>query len=137
MAVLINPKNHPTFVETHIQQAQAVTHPLGLQMIHVLRATAERDLDSVFLTVIQRGAGGLVITPDTFFSGQSARLAALALRHAVPTISPYREFVTAGGLMSYGGSLTEQYRLVGVYAGRILKGERPADLPVQQVAKWN
>jgi putative ABC transport system substrate-binding protein len=135
MAVLINPKNHPTFVETHIQQAQAVTHPLGLQMIHVLRATTERDLDSVFSTVIQRGAGGLVITPDTFFSGQSARLAALALRHAVPTISPYREFVTAGGLMSYGGSLTEQYRLVGVYAGRILKGERPADLPVQQVSK--
>ena len=72
-----------------------------------------------------------MISPDTFLSGQSAQLAALASRYAVPTISPYREFVTAGGLMSYGGSLVDQYRLVGVYVGRILKGEKPADLPVQ------
>jgi len=135
VAVLINPNNHPAVVEAQITQAQALTHPLGLQMIHVLQATTERDLASAFSTAIQRGAGGLVITPDTFFSGQSAQLAALALRHAVPTISPYREFVTAGGLMSYGGSLIDQYRLVGVYVGRILNGEKPADLPVQQVSK--
>ena len=135
MAVLINPNNHPAVVETQIRQAQALTHTLGLQMIHVLQATTERDLDSAFSTAIQRGASGLVINPDTFFSGQSAQLAALALRHAVPTISPYREFVTAGGLMSYGGSLIDQYRLVGVYVGRILKGEKPVDLPVQQVTK--
>lgn len=135
VAVLINPNNHPAVVEAQITQAQALVHPLGLQMIHVLQATTERDLDSAFSTAIQRGAGGLVITPDTFFSGQSAQLAALALRHAVPTISPYREFVTAGGLMSYGGSLIDQYRLVGVYVGRILNGEKPADLPVQQVSK--
>jgi putative ABC transport system substrate-binding protein len=135
VAVLINPNNHPAVVEAQITQAQALAHPLGLQMIHVLQATTERDLDSAFSTAIQRGAGGLVITPDTFFSGQSAQLAALALRHAVPTISPYREFVTAGGLMSYGGSLIDQYRLVGVYVGRILNGEKPADLPVQQVSK--
>ena len=135
MAVLINPNNHPAVVETQIRQAQALTHTLGLQMIHVLQATTERDLDSAFSTAIQRGASGLVINPDTFFSGQSAQLAALALRHAMPTISPYREFVTAGGLMSYGGSLIDQYRLVGVYVGRILKGEKPADLPVQQVTK--
>jgi putative tryptophan/tyrosine transport system substrate-binding protein len=76
-----------------------------------------------------------VISPDTFFSGQSAQLAAPASSHAVPTISPYREFVTAGGLMSYGGSLVDQYRRVGVYVGRILKGEKPADLPVQQISK--
>ena len=76
-----------------------------------------------------------MISADTFFSGKSAELAALAFRHAVPTISPYREFVRAGGLMSYGGSVTDLYRLVGVYAGRILKGEKPADLPVQQVTK--
>ena len=112
-----------------------MAHPLGLQMIHVLQATSEQDLDSAFSTAIQRGAGGLVISPDTFFSGQSAQLAALASSHAVPTISPYREFVTAGGLMSYGGSLVDQYRLVGVYVGRILKGEKPADLPVQQISK--
>ena len=95
----------------------------------------ERDLDDAFSTLAQRRAGGLVISPDTFFSGQSAQLAALASRHALPTISPYREFVTAGGLMSYGGSITDQYRLVGNYTGRILKGEKPADLPVQQVTK--
>jgi len=85
--------------------------------------------------LIQRRVGGLVISADAFFSSQSAQLAALALRHAVPTISPYREFVTAGGVMSYGGSVTEQYRLVGAYTGRILRGEKPADLPVQQVTK--
>ena len=76
-----------------------------------------------------------MISADTFFSGKSAELAALASRHAVPTISPYREFAAAGGLMSYGGSVTDLYRLVGVYTGRILKGEQPADLPVQQVTK--
>ena len=76
-----------------------------------------------------------MISADTFFSGQSRQLAALALRHAVPTVSPYREFVTAGGLMSYGASITDLYRLVGVYVGRILKGEKPADLPVQQATK--
>jgi putative tryptophan/tyrosine transport system substrate-binding protein len=92
-------------------------------------------LDSAFSNLIQMRAGGLVIAGDTFFSGKSTELAALASRHAVPTISPYRDFVTAGGLMSYGGSITELYRFVGVYTGRILKGERPADLPVQQVTK--
>ena len=76
-----------------------------------------------------------MISADAFFSSQSTQLAALALHHAMPTISPYREFVAAGGLMSYGGSVTDQYRLVGVYTGRILKGEKPADLPVQQVTK--
>jgi putative ABC transport system substrate-binding protein len=133
MAVLVNPINNPATVETELRQAQEAAHTLGLQMIHVLQASTERDLDSAFSTLIQRRAGGLVITADTFFSGKSVELAALASRHAVPTISPYREFVTAGGLMSYGGSLTELYRLVGVYTGRILKGEKPADLPVQQV----
>ena len=95
----------------------------------------ENDLDVVFSNLVQRRAGGLVISADTFFSSQSAQLAALALRHAVPTVSPYREFVTAGGLMSYGASITDLYRIVGVYVGRILKGERPADLPVQQATK--
>jgi putative tryptophan/tyrosine transport system substrate-binding protein len=135
MAMLINPNNHPAFVETLKKQAQVLAPLLGLQTIHLLQAATEAELDSALSTVIQRGAEGLVITPDTFFSGQSPQLAALALRHAVPTISPYREFVTAGGLMSYGGSLTDQYRLVGVYVGRILKGEKPADLPVQQVSE--
>ena len=84
---------------------------------------------------MQRRAEGLAINADTFFYSKSVELAALASRHAVPTISPYREFVTAGGLMSYGGSISELYRLVGVYTGRILKGEHPAELPVQQVTR--
>jgi putative ABC transport system substrate-binding protein len=135
MAVLVNPINTPASVETEVRQVQAAARTLGLQMVHVLQASTERDLDSAFSTLVQRRTGGLVIGADTFFSGKSVELAALASRHAVPTISPYREFVTAGGLMSYGGSVTELYRLVGVYTGRILKGERPADLPVQQVTK--
>jgi putative tryptophan/tyrosine transport system substrate-binding protein len=135
MAVLVNPINNPATVETELRQAQEAAHTLGLQMIHVLQASTERDLDSAFSTLIQRRAGGLVITADTLFSGKSVELAALASRHAMPTISPYREFVTAGGLMSYGGNVTELYRLVGLYTGRVLKGEKPADLPVQQVTK--
>jgi len=135
MAVLVNPTNAPATVETEVRQVQAAAHTLGIQMVHVLQASTERDLDSAFSTLIQRRAGGLVISADTFFSGKSVELAALASRHAVPTISPYRDFVTAGGLMSYGGSVTELYRLAGVYTGRILKGEQPADLPVQQVTK--
>jgi putative ABC transport system substrate-binding protein len=135
MAVLVNPTNAPATVETEVRQVQAAAHTLGLQMVHVLQVSTERDLDSAFSTLIQRRAGGLVISADTFFSGKSVELAALASRHAVPTISPYRDFVTAGGLMSYGGSVTELYRLAGVYTGRILKGEQPADLPVQQVTK--
>ena len=135
MAVLVNPTNAPATVETEVRQVQAAAHTLGLQMVHVLQASTERDLDSAFSTLIQRRSGGLVISADTFFSGKSVELAALASRHAVPTISPYRDFVTAGGLMSYGGSVAELYRLAGVYTGRILKGEQPADLPVQQVTK--
>ena len=135
MAVLVNSLNNPAVVETDLRQTQAAAHTLGLQMIHVLEASSDRDLEGAFATLIQRRAGGLVISPDTFFSGKSAEIAALALRHAVPTISPYREYVRAGGLMSYGVSLTDLYRLVGVYTGRILKGEQPAELPVQQATK--
>jgi putative ABC transport system substrate-binding protein len=135
MAVLINPNNYPAIVEADITQAQAVAGPLGLQIIHVLQATTERDLDEAFSTAVQRGAGGVVISADQVFLGQSAQLAILSLRHTLPAISPYREFVAAGGLMSYGGNHIEQYHLVGVYVGRILKGEKPEDLPVQQVSE--
>jgi putative tryptophan/tyrosine transport system substrate-binding protein len=135
MAVLVNPTNNPVSVEAELRQAQAAAHTLGLQTIHVLQASTQPDLDGVFSTLIQQRVGGLVITADTLFSRKSADLATLASRHAMPTISPYREFVTAGGLMSYGGNVTELYRLVGLYTGRVLKGEKPADLPVQQVTK--
>jgi ABC-type uncharacterized transport system substrate-binding protein len=135
MAVLVNPTNNPVNVEVELRQARAAANALGLQTIHILQASTEPDLDGIFSTLIQQRVGGLVITADTLLSGKSAELAALASRHAMPTISPYREFVTAGGLMSYGGSVTELYRLVGVYTGRVLNGEKPADLPVQQVTK--
>src|SRR5262249_28677992 len=135
MAVLVNPTNNPANVEVELRQAEAAANSLGLQTIHILQASTEPDLNGVFSTSIQQRAGGLVITADTLFSGKSAQLAALASRYSMPTISPYREFVTAGDLMSYGGSVNELYRLVGVYTGRVLKGENPADLPVQQVTK--
>jgi ABC-type uncharacterized transport system substrate-binding protein len=135
MAVLVNPTNNPTNVEVELRQAQAAANSLGLQTIHILQASTEPDLDGVFSTLVQQRAGGLVITADTLFSGKSAQLAALASRHSMPTISPYREFVAAGGLMSYGGSVNELYRLVGAYTGRVLNGENPSGLPVQQVTK--
>jgi putative tryptophan/tyrosine transport system substrate-binding protein len=134
MAVLLNPANNPAMLETDLRLAQSAAHALGVQTLRVLQASTERDLDSVFSNQDLR-ADGLVINADTFFSGKSAELASLTLRHAMPTVSPYREFARAGGLMSYGVSITELYRLVGVYTGRILAGESPANLPVQQATK--
>jgi putative ABC transport system substrate-binding protein len=107
---------------------------LGLKL-HVLRASTERDIDAAFANAAQLRGGGLVIGGDSFFSARQEQLAALAVRHAVPTIYQYREFAAVGGLMSYGNSRTDGIRLAGVYAGRILKGEKPGDLPVQRVTK--
>jgi putative tryptophan/tyrosine transport system substrate-binding protein len=120
--------------ETWSADAQAAARSLGLQL-HTLHASTERDMESVFAALAQLRAGGLVISPDAFLSSRSEQTAALAVRHALPAISPYRDFAAAGGLMSYGDSSTDQYRQVGVYAGRILKGEKPADLPVLQSTK--
>jgi len=92
-------------------------------------------LETVFPNVVKTGAGMLVIGTDTFFNSKSALLAALALRHKVPAVYQYREFAAAGGLISYAGSITDAYRQAGIYVGRILKGEKPADLPVQQSTK--
>jgi putative ABC transport system substrate-binding protein len=103
--------------------------------LHFLHASTERDFDTVFAAVAQLRAGPLLISPNLLFNTRSEQLAALTLRHAVPAIFQFREFVAAGGLMSYGGSITDTYRLVGTYTGRILKGEKPADLPVQLATK--
>jgi putative ABC transport system substrate-binding protein len=132
-AVLVN-SSDPARAETESRNLQAAARALGLQL-HVLHASTERDLDTVFASVVQLRAGGLAIGGDPFFNSRSAQLGALTLRHEVPTIYQFPEFTAAGGLMSYGGSLSDSYRWVGVYAGRILKGERAGDLPVQQAAK--
>jgi len=112
----------------------AAARTLGLKL-HVLHASTDRDLDTVFATLPRLQAGALVIGTDAFFSGRSEQLAALTIRHAVPAIHQYRDFVTAGGLMSYGASLADAYRQVGIYAGKILQGTQPGDLPVQQAVK--
>jgi putative ABC transport system substrate-binding protein len=128
MGLLVNPTNPHT--ETLLRELQAAARVLGVQL-HVLHASTERDFETVFATLAQLRAGGLVIGSDPFFNSQSEHLATLSIRHAVPAIYQYREFAAAGGLMSYGGSLTDMYHQVGVHTGRILKGEKPADLPVQ------
>jgi putative tryptophan/tyrosine transport system substrate-binding protein len=133
LALLINPTS-PNLAETQSRDLQAAARSQGVQL-HVLRASTEQDFETAFASVVQLRAGGLVISSDSFFFTRSAQLAKLALRHAVPTIFGFREFVAAGGLMSYGGTLTESFRWVGVYTGRILKGEKPANLPVQQSTK--
>jgi putative tryptophan/tyrosine transport system substrate-binding protein len=107
---------------------------LGLEM-HVLNASSEDDFEAVFAKLIELRATGLVISADAFFSSHSQQLAALTARHAIPTLYSRREFPVAGGLVSYGSDVTEAYRLAGIYTGRVLKGEKPADLPVQQATK--
>jgi putative tryptophan/tyrosine transport system substrate-binding protein len=132
VALLINPTS-PT-AEVQSRDMQAAARSLGLQL-HVLHASTERDFDTAFASLAQLRAGGLVIGADAFFVSRIEQLAALALRHAVPAIYQFRAFAAAGGLMSYGENLADAYRLAGVYTGRILKGEKPADLPIQQSTK--
>jgi ABC-type uncharacterized transport system substrate-binding protein len=105
------------------------------QLLHVLHASSDRDFDTVFETVAQLKAGALVIGADSFLISRSEQLAALGVHHAVPAVFENREFVVAGGLMGYGGSFTESYRLAGNYTGRVLEGDKPADLSVQQGTK--
>jgi putative ABC transport system substrate-binding protein len=132
IAVLNNPTSQLS--EPHLQALQPAARALGLQL-HVLNASADRDFDTVFATLVQLRVSALLISPDNFFNTRAEQLAALSLRHAVPAIYQYRPFVAAGGLISYGSNETEFYRLVGSHAGRILKGEKPADLPVVQSTK--
>jgi ABC-type uncharacterized transport system substrate-binding protein len=132
IGLLINPTN--PVAKTLSRDLEAAARALGLEL-HVLHASTERDIDDAFATLVQRRAGALVIAADVFFNSRSEQLGALTLRHAVPTIYGYHEFVEAGGLMSYGGSIRDSYRWAGNYSGRILKGEKPAELPVQQSTK--
>src|SRR5450432_2470785 len=133
MALLVYPGN-PALAEANTKELQAAARTLGLEL-HVLNASTESELDGVFAKLIQLRVGGLVIGSDPFFTSRSEQLAALTVRNAVPAIYAWREFAVAGGLLSYGAEITEAYRLAGNYTGRILKGDKPADLPVQQVTK--
>jgi len=134
IGVLVNPTN-PTLAETMLKDVQAAARTLGLQL-HILRASTEPDFTTAFKTLVQLGAGALMIGTDAFFTSRIELIAELAVQHSLPAISSYREFSAAGGLISYGTSVTDAYRRVGAYAGKILKGERPADLPVMQPTKF-
>jgi putative ABC transport system substrate-binding protein len=132
IGALVNPTN--PIAESQSRELWAAARALGLKL-QILNASAERDFDTVFARLAELQAGGLVIGTDGLFISQSEHLAALTVRHAVPAIFQFRAFAAAGGLMSYGGSLADLYRQAGIYTGRILKGEKPGDLPVQQVTR--
>ena len=129
---LINPVG-PN-VEPLLEDVREAARKIGVSL-HIVHASKEQDFDAAFSELSQKKVDALVIGTDTFFNSQSAKLGARTLREALPAIYQYREFAAAGGLMSYGGSITDAYRVAGVYAGRILKGEKPGDLPVQQSTK--
>jgi putative tryptophan/tyrosine transport system substrate-binding protein len=133
MALLVNPTDS-VYAEMQSRAVLAAAHTLGLEL-RVLNASTEDDFDSAFANVVHLRAGGLVIGGGAFFYSRIKQLAALAIRHAVPAVFQSREFVAAGGLLSYGSEVTDAYRLAGVYTGRVLKGDRLADLPVLQATK--
>jgi putative ABC transport system substrate-binding protein len=129
MAALINPDLATT--ASQAKDVETAARALGLQ-VRVLHASTDREIDAVFDSLAQMQAGGLVIGANAFFFSRRNQLVELAARYSVPTVYPWREAVLAGGLMSYGANVADAYRLAGNYAGRVLKGEKPADLPVQQ-----
>jgi putative ABC transport system substrate-binding protein len=133
MALLVNPSRPDT--DSQVRDAQAAARAMALQLL-VINAGTEGEIDEAFAILAQRKAGGLIVGTEPFFTSQRHRLAALAARHDVPAIYSLREYAESGGLLTYGASLTEAFRQVGVYAGRILKGENPGDLPVVQPAKF-
>jgi putative ABC transport system substrate-binding protein len=130
IAVLVNP-SAPAVTEQYLRDLQAAAPALGMQL-HVVQASTDHDLDTVFAAL---RADALVVGPYLFFNSRMEQIGALSLRHAVPTLFTYRKFVAAGGLISYGANETETYRLVGIYSGKILKGAKPGDLPVQRSTK--
>jgi putative ABC transport system substrate-binding protein len=129
---LENPDNPVS--ELSSRDVLAAATVIGLK-ISIMKASADRELDAAFASLAQSRTGALLVSNDSFFNSRIEQIVALAARHAIPTMYPHREFVVAGGLISYGSSMTDQYRQVGLYTGRILKGERPVDLPVQQITK--
>jgi putative ABC transport system substrate-binding protein len=133
IGLLVNSTN-PATAEPPERIVLSTARRLGLE-VHVLKTGSERDFEEVFAKLVDMRANGLVISADYLFGGHSEQLAALAVRHAIPAIYGRREFALAGGLLSYGSDITESYRLAGVYTGRVLRGEKPSNLPVQQATK--
>jgi putative ABC transport system substrate-binding protein len=129
-ALLVNPANSAV-ADTTSNDLQAAVSSMGLRL-HVMQASTRQEIDAAFANLAQLPTGGVVIATDAFFNSRSTQLAALALQYRLPAIYQFREFAAAGGLMSYGGDVPDAYYLVGVYVSRILKGEKPAELPVQQ-----
>jgi putative ABC transport system substrate-binding protein len=134
IGILVNPASRSS--ERQERETQVAAHALG-QQLHVFKASTERDIDSAFATLTQYRIGALLIAANALFTGQRDQLVALTARHAMPTLHYSREFVEAGGLMSYGTSIRDTYRQAGVYVGRVLKGEKPADLPIIQSSKFD
>jgi len=132
-ALLVNPAD-PALAEPVSENVQAAARAFGIKL-HVLHASNEAEFDAAFATAVRLQAAGLVVGPDSLFNTRVEQLAALSARHALPVVFQWREFTAAGGLLSYGSSVTDTYRRAGVYTGRILKGEKPADLPVEQTTK--
>ena len=133
VGLLVNPTD-PALVETETNGAMSAAKSFGITL-HVLNASTEGDFESTFAKLTELGAGGLVIGADPLFTSRSARLGEIAASHAMPAVFENRSFAAAGGLASYGGNLIDAYRLTGTYVARILKGEKPADLPIQQGTK--
>ena len=132
VAIVVNPNNPQA--DEQLQELQAAARTLGVQ-VEAFKAGSPSEIDTAFANLVQRRAGALLMAADAFFNTRKEQFIVLSARHALPTIFPYREFPAAGGLMSYGSSLADAYRQEGVYAGRILKGEKPAQMPVQQAVK--
>jgi putative ABC transport system substrate-binding protein len=133
VALLVN-RTNPSNADALARAVEAAAQSQGVEL-HILNASSEAELDSVFAQLPRLGAGAMVVGTDPFFNSRTEQVVALALRHAIPTVYPFREYATAGGLVSYGDSFLGIYRTVGAYVGRILKGEKPADMPVQQASK--
>ena len=131
--LLVNPTD-PAAAEPQQRAVLSAARTLGLE-VHVLNASNERDFDAAFAKLVELRASAMMISADAFFTSHSEQLAALAVRNALPAVYVRREFAMAGGLLSYGSDITDSYRLAGVYTGRVLKGDKPADLPVQQATK--